>query len=88
MFLAFLLPVIELFRQFIRPLTLIIRLRTNLSAGHIILYIFSLFSLRSSVAFFSIFVLSRLLIGLEVCISMLQAYIFVSLSHIYFTETI
>jgi F-type H+-transporting ATPase subunit a len=88
MFLSVLLPVIELFSQLIRPLTLIIRLRTNLSAGHIMLYMFSLFSLSSSIAFFSIFVLSSLLIMLEVCISMLQAYIFVSLSHMYFVETV
>lgn len=88
MFLSIILPVIELFSQLIRPLTLMIRLRTNLSAGHIMLYIFSLFSLSSSVAFFSIFILSSLLMILEVCISVLQAYIFVSLSHIYFVETV
>ena len=42
-FLSPLLPLVELFSQIIRPLTLIIRLRTNLSAGHIMMYIFSKF---------------------------------------------
>lgn len=36
--LIFILPLIELFSQLIRPFTLIVRLRTNLSRGHIILY--------------------------------------------------
>jgi F-type H+-transporting ATPase subunit a len=88
MFLAVLLPIIELFSQLIRPLTLIIRLSTNLSAGHIILYMFSYFSLSSTILFLRIFILLAALIVLEFCISLLQAYIFTSLSYIYVRETI
>lgn len=86
--LVVILPLVELFSQFIRPLTLIIRLRTNLSAGHIILYMFSFFSLFSTVLGGFIVVLLIALFVLEVCISMLQAYIFVSLSCIYLRESL
>jgi len=87
MFLSPLLPLVELFSQIIRPLTLIIRLRTNLSAGHIIIYIFSFFStiiLGSSVLAILIFSL----MVIEISISVLQAYIFTSLFTIYYRETI
>ncbi|MCA9750085.1 MAG: F0F1 ATP synthase subunit A, partial [Romboutsia sp.] len=43
------LPLVEIFSQIIRPFTLMIRLSTNLSAGHIMMYIFSYFTLLSSI---------------------------------------
>lgn len=81
------LPLVEIFSQIIRPLTLMIRLRTNLSAGHIMMYIFSYFTLLSSVLSPFIYVVLGLLFVLELCISMLQAYIFVSLISLYVNET-
>jgi F0F1-type ATP synthase membrane subunit a len=88
MFLSFLLPLVELFRQLIRPLTLMIRLRTNLSAGHIMLYMFSFFSLSSFFLSSSLFFIISGLMALEISISLLQAYIFTSLSLIYVRETL
>ena len=82
------LPLVEIFSQIIRPLTLIIRLRTNLSAGHIIMYMFSYFTLLSSVLSPFIYVVLSLLFILELCISALQAYIFVSLISLYINETV
>jgi len=41
------LPIVELFSQLIRPFTLMIRISTNLSAGHIMMYMFSYFTLSS-----------------------------------------
>ena len=41
------LPLVEVFSNLIRPLTLIVRLSTNLSSGHIIIYIFSYFAIAS-----------------------------------------
>ena len=38
------LPIIEIFSQLIRPFTLMIRLSTNLSSGHIMIYMFSYFT--------------------------------------------
>jgi F0F1-type ATP synthase membrane subunit a len=44
-----LLPVIELFSLTIRPFTLVIRLSTNLAAGHIMMFIFSYFTTLSTI---------------------------------------
>jgi ATP synthase subunit 6 len=81
------LPLVEIFSQLIRPLTLIIRLRTNLSSGHIIMYMFSYFTLLSSALSPFIYIVLYLLFFLELAISMLQAYIFVSLLSLYINET-
>lgn len=81
------LPLVEIFSQIIRPLTLIIRLRTNLSSGHIMIYIFSYFTLLSSVLSPFIYVVLYILFFLELAISILQAYIFVSLISLYVNET-
>lgn len=82
------LPLVEIFSQLIRPLTLIIRLRTNLSSGHIMIYIFRYFTLLSSSLSPFIYVVLYALFVLELCISMLQAYIFVSLLALYINETV
>lgn len=82
------LPLVEIFSQLIRPITLIIRLSTNLSAGHIILYIFSYFALLSAHLAPSIFLVIYILMILELCISILQAYIFVTLICLYINETL
>lgn len=85
--LSVLLPLIEAFRHLIRPFTLIIRLRTNLSSGHIMLYIFSFFAVSSLSLTTFITPVLILLILLEVFVSALQAYIFSSLLLIYITES-
>jgi F0F1-type ATP synthase membrane subunit a len=64
-----------------------VRLRTNLAAGHIIGYIFSYFMLLLPAA--GILRLNAVVVGLlllELFISMLQAYIFVSLLNLYALE--
>ena len=82
------LPLVEIFSQLIRPFTLIIRLRTNLARGHIIIYMFSYFTLLSSALAPFIHIVLAILLILEVCISILQAYIFVSLLALYVNETV
>lgn len=82
------LPLVEIFSQLIRPFTLIIRLSTNLSRGHIIMYIFRYFTLLSSSLSPFIHLVLYALFILELCISMLQAYIFVSLLALYINETV
>ena len=72
------LPLVEIFSQLIRPLTLIIRLRTNLSSGHIIIYMFSYFTILSSLLSPFIYTVLFILFFLELAISALQAYIFES----------
>lgn len=85
--LILLLPLIEAFSHLIRPFTLIIRLSTNLSSGHILLYMFSFFSLSSFSLTVRISLVLFVLFMLELMISALQAYIFTSLAHMYISET-
>lgn len=82
------LPIVEIFSQLIRPFTLIIRLSTNLSRGHIMLYMFSYFTLLSDILSYVIVPAITILFVLEICISMLQAYIFVTLIRLYLAETV
>ena len=86
--LILLLPLIEGFSQLIRPFTLIIRLRTNLAAGHIIMFMFSYFTLLSDYLILPLYIVLYLLFFLELAISLLQAYIFVSLLSLYVSETL
>ena len=80
------LPLVEIFSQIIRPFTLMVRLRTNLSSGHIIMYIFSFFCISSVTLSFALFFVLAVLFLLELFISLLQAYIFTSLLYLYIVE--
>lgn len=72
----------------LRPLILVVRLATNLAAGHILLFIFSYFaSLLSPAAPFIGLLLGALFI-IEFFISILQAYIFINLLTLYIEDTI
>lgn len=82
------LPLVELFSIIIRPLTLIIRIRTNLAAGHIMVYMFSYFALLSPALGVPLSLAVSVLIVLELIISLLQAYIFCSLLALYVEETL
>jgi len=82
------LPLVEIFSQIIRPLTLTIRFATNLSAGHIIIFIFSYFSILSSVLAPFLYIVLSVLLLMEVFIAFLQAYIFITLLGLYLSETI
>jgi F-type H+-transporting ATPase subunit a len=82
------LPLVEIFSQIIRALTLTIRFATNISAGHIMIFMFSYFSMLSSALAPFLYVVLTLLLILEVCIAFLQSYIFVTLSGRCFRETI
>jgi len=80
------LPLIELFSFLIRPLTLCIRLSTNLCAGHIIIYILSNFALRLEIPNIRVHFIVSALTLLEFVISILQAYIFCRLIVLYYEE--
>jgi F-type H+-transporting ATPase subunit a len=84
-----LLFVIEIISYFARVFSLAIRLFANITAGHILLYIFSWFvSLLFDlflISFIGFFVISILWI-LETFISVLQAYVFVVLLTLYLNE--
>ena len=81
------IPVLELIGVLIRPLTLAIRLATNIRCGHVVLLMFSFFAFN--VANYLVISISVLLFGLyfiEFLVCAIQAYVFWSLIYIYIIE--
>lgn len=81
-YLTWFLFLIETLRNFIRPLTLTVRLVANILAGHLLM------SLLSELIF-SCIILRPLYIGLnlvEFFVSFIQAYIFVTMLALYYAE--
>lgn len=79
---------IELVRNLIRPLTLRVRLIANLTAGHLLLCL-----IRSNISLEflgpgAVLVISGLvlLVGLEIAVSLIQAYVFTLLISLYLEE--
>jgi len=72
----------------LRPLILVVRLATNLAAGHILLFIFSYFTTLLPAASPLIGLLLGALYIMEFFISILQAYIFVNLLTLYIVDTL
>ena len=83
-----LLPIVEFVSIILRPLILVVRLATNLAAGHILLFIFRYFAGLLPVGAPFIGVVLIALLVMEVCISALQAYILVRLVCLYIEETL
>jgi len=81
------IPVLEIIGVLIRPITLAIRLATNISCGHVVLLIFSFFAFN--VANYLVISIRVLLFGLyfiEFLVCAIQAYVFWSLIYIYIME--
>lgn len=81
------IPVLELIGVLIRPITLAIRLATNISCGHVVLLIFSFFAFN--IANYLVISIRILLFGLyfiEFLVCAIQAYVFWSLIYIYIIE--
>lgn len=78
---------IELLRNIIRPFTLGIRLAANMVAGHLILVLVSspVYNLSSSVIIV-VMVGLLLLTTLELAVSIIQSYVFMSLGALYIRE--
>lgn len=71
------IPVLEVIGVIIRPLTLAIRLATNISCGHVVLLIFRFFAFN--VANYLVISIKILLFGLyfiEFLVCVIQAYVF------------
>jgi len=78
-FLISFIVLIELVSQLIRPVTLIVRLATNLTTGHLILGLISLkniFRILGQIIF----------IILEIIVAIVQAFVFTLLVNLYFNE--
>ncbi len=80
---------IELFSFLIRPITLSVRLFANLVAGHVLLKVVAGFIISLGVIFGTLpFLFSVVMIGFELFVAVLQAYIFSILVCAYFSETV
>jgi F-type H+-transporting ATPase subunit a len=86
--LLLLLVPIELLSYCIRPFTLSIRLFANMLAGHTMLAIFGGFA--ASIGIFAIFpvAINFLLVGLELLVAALQAYVFAILTCLYLRDAL
>ena len=81
------IPVLEIVGVLIRPLTLAIRLATNIRCGHVVLLIFRFFAFN--VANYLVVSIRILLFGLyfiEFLVCVIQAYVFWRLLYIYIIE--
>ncbi len=86
------MPLVEFLGIFIKPISLMIRLFANITAGHIImLSLFSLIFMFKSVAFLVAPVsvaFAMAMTFLELFVAMLQAYVFTLLSALYFGQAV
>lgn len=83
---------VEIISYFSRPISLAIRLFANMMSGHTLLAILANFVLKISKKYFLIsiipFFLIVLIIGLELMIAVLQAYVFTILICIYLNDSL
>ena len=81
------IPVLEIIGVIIRPITLAIRLATNIRCGHVVLLIFRFFAFN--IANYLVISIRVLLFGLyfiEFLVCAIQAYVFWRLIYIYIIE--
>jgi len=83
--LAPILVLIEILRRVIRPLTLCVRLTANMIAGHLLLRLVAS-GLRASLFRVVVVVGLGLLVTLELSVSIIQSYVFTSLTSLYLKE--
>lgn len=95
LWLSFVIVPIELISFFIRPITLSVRLFANMMAGHIMLKVFAgfavMFVTMGGVGYFASVLpvlFNTLLIGFELMVACLQAYVFAVLSCIYLKDAV
>lgn len=80
--------IIETIRIVIRPLTLSIRLSANIIAGHLIMSLISNNSIASTHESFLNIAPTLILIRLELAVRIIQAYVFITLTSLYYKENI
>jgi F-type H+-transporting ATPase subunit a len=86
--LLLLLVPIELLSYFIRPFTLSIRLFANMLAGHTMLAIFGGFAASVGLLAFLPTAINIALVGLEILVAALQAYVFAILTCLYLRDAL
>ena len=83
-----LMLIVELFVYLMRPVSLSVRLAANITAGHIVMKILAGFTMLAGLFFALPFMLLVSITGLEIFISILQAYIFTVLTCVYLSEVL
>jgi len=87
--LIFFLVIIELISNFIRPVTIRIRVVANITAGHLLLHLLSSFTLIIILVPGFVFILLFLiffLVCMELGVALIQSYIFSTLIALYSRE--
>ncbi|KYN49988.1 ATP synthase subunit a, partial [Cyphomyrmex costatus] len=75
-------------RLLIRPITLAIRLTANIIAGHLLLSLLGSTGNKITPTLLSFIIFTQILLFiLEICVSIIQAYVFSVLSTLYLRET-
>lgn len=87
-FLAPLMILIELFAYLARPISLSLRLAANMTAGHIVMKVIASFVILCGVFGVVPFALLTIIVGFEIFIAILQAYIFTILACVYLSDAI
>jgi F-type H+-transporting ATPase subunit a len=77
---------IELVSSLIRPLTLSIRLSANMIAGHLLICLLGNFLIFLGKSFIMTFPVRLILSFLEVSVSLIQSYVFITLLSLYFVD--
>jgi F-type H+-transporting ATPase subunit a len=89
---VFLIPlmiIIELFSFLAKPISLTIRLSANMIAGHILIKVIAGFIVTGLIFIKPLPIpLVIILIGFEICVAILQAYIFAILSCVYLNDAV
>ena len=81
-----LIVVIELVRVIIRPITLSVRLAANMVAGHLLISLVCIPSLRGFPALALCLAGASVIIVLERAVALIQAYVFSTLSSLYISD--
>lgn len=81
-FLTWFLFLIEIVRNLIRPLTLTVRLVANILAGHLLIILLSKLALWRILPILGYTILNLV----EILVSMIQSYIFVTIISLYYSE--
>ncbi len=79
---------IELISYLSRPVSLSVRLFANMMAGHTMLKVFAMFTVLLGMYGVSTVLLNSVLIGFEVLVAFLQAYVFSILTCLYLSDAI
>lgn len=86
-FLSFFIVIIETVRNFIRPITLSVRLMANIIRGHLLLHLLSSISIFGEIYMFLSLPLIIILLLLESAVAFIQRFVFVILISLYINES-